>query len=672
MTTNNPPHPPPLPSTTRLVRTVILLGLTLLLLWLGLKGCRVARAVNNLQSHQDDAETLLADADGLTDIDPAAAAVLVQGIRRDVLVLQRETAVFMPLAPYLGWLPRIGPLVQAAPQLMTMAEGGTRTAVFAYQGLQPALALLTADNNPTAPLPALVEHLAAAQPDLIQAELALNQVVAARQALPREEELPWRVRTLLAQADEWLPLGQRGLQIAQVLPDVMGHDEPRRYLILAQNEDELRATGGFLSGAGVLVIEQGQIVQMDFQDANRVDAWAETGFTLTKPYDFAPQPYYDFMGIQPFLFRDANFWPDFPTSSEQAIALYEYGQDDLTPFAGVIAIDQYFLQLLVAATGPVQLEDGQTITSGNLLTAMRAAWNDREADDTTSDWLRQRKDFLGTFAQALRQKLEGDIGDIDLLLLVQNMDQAAQGRHIQIYLRNMDEAAAVIDRLSWNGRLPNKPHQDTLMVVESNFGYNKVNSLIERSTTYAVDLGQMQADTRITFTHRGPDEGDTCDQTVNYTIEIRYEQMVNRCYWNFLRLYTPHGSTLIEASRHPAPATAFIHNQAWSGDAYLLDDPSGLTTIANFLLLEWGETAVVHTRYQLPASVIQTTDGTQAYKLTIYKQGGLPPQPLTVTITLPANAQLVNAEPKPTSVNDQTVTFDTTLASDLQFMVTYR
>jgi hypothetical protein len=50
----------------------------------------------------------------------------------------------------------------------------------------------------------------------------------------------------------------------------------------------------------------------------------------------------------------------------------------------------------------------------------------------------------------------------------------------------------------------------------------------------------------------------------------------------------------------------------------------------------------------------------------------LPPQPLTITITLPANAQLIEAQPAPTAVNDREIRFDTTLTSDLQFMVTYR
>lgn len=658
-------------SPTHIARYAILLGLALLLVWLGIKSWRIAQVANNLQAHQTAAESLLAD--GLTQIDPIAAEELVLGLRRDVVVLQRETAVFMPITPYLGWLPRVGPLVAAAPQLMVMADEGTRTAVFAYRSLAPALDLINNENEAISPLPSLVNQLALAQPDLIQAELALNSVVAARHDLPYEENLPWRVRTLLAQADEWLPLAQRGFKIIQVLPDIMGHEQPRRYLLLAQNEDELRPTGGYLSGAGVLLIDRGQILDIAFQDANQVDAWAETGWSLTKPYGFAPQPYFDFMGMQPFLFRDSNFWPNFPTSAQQAIELYQYGQDDLTPFDGVIAIDQHFLQLLVQATGPLYLEDGQIITSRNLSQAMRDAWNERGEEATAGEWIQQRKDFLGIFSQALRQKLETDVGSVDLLLLVQNMDQGAQGKHIQLYLQGqgMDQAARVVDQLGWNGRIHLSPQQDILMIVEANFGYNKVNSLITRSTTYHVDLAQREATASVTYSHHGTAVTEPCDQTVNYSVEIRYEDMVNRCYWNFVRFYAPADSQLLEASRHPAPATAFVNEQAWSGEAYVMDDPTGLTAIANFLLLDQGETAVVYKQYQLPASIIQPTEDGYSYQLAVYKQGGLPPEPLTITVTLPPGAHLLAAEPAPTAINGQQVKFDTRLGSDLQFSLSY-
>ena len=94
-------------------------------------------------------------------------------------------------------------------------------------------------------------------------------------------------------------------------------------------------------------IENGEIVGLNFLDANVVDAWEDSGNiggSLVKPYDVPPQPLQDFMLLDLFLFRDANFWPDFAVSGQKAMDFYAYGRDVPT-LDGVIGINQHSLQL---------------------------------------------------------------------------------------------------------------------------------------------------------------------------------------------------------------------------------------------------------------------------------------------------------------------------------------
>ena len=56
--------------------------------------------------------------------------------------------------------------------------------------------------------------------------------------------------------DALLPLAQVGVDAALAAPEALGQNGPRTYLILAQNEDELRPTGGFISGAGRMTLDQ--------------------------------------------------------------------------------------------------------------------------------------------------------------------------------------------------------------------------------------------------------------------------------------------------------------------------------------------------------------------------------------------------------------------------------
>ena len=56
--------------------------------------------------------------------------------------------------------------------------------------------------------------------------------------------------------DKGLPLLKMALDFAPAVPSLLGVDEPRTYLIIAQNNDELRATGGFISGVGTVTFTQ--------------------------------------------------------------------------------------------------------------------------------------------------------------------------------------------------------------------------------------------------------------------------------------------------------------------------------------------------------------------------------------------------------------------------------
>ena len=515
----------------------------------------------------------------------------------------------------------------------------------------------------------LLPILTAAGPALEQAAAALERTAAARAelaaALPAEA-LPWRVQQLLRQADEWLPLGQSGLRLAPHLPALLGVDGPRRYLILAQNEDELRATGGFLTGAGVVTVENGRIAELSFMDANFVDDYQN------KPYDPPPQPLGDFMALDLFLFRDANYWPDFPTSARKAMDLYAYGRD-VAPLDGAIAIDQEFLRLLVDATGPVPIPDSDlTLSADNLLQTLRAARDIQEGQEL-GQWITDRKAFLGGFAAAVRARLESDLGGVNLPKLPRNMAAAADGRHLSISLRAPDAAAALAGT-GWDGRLPTAPPGDFLMVVDTNMGYNKANLVVERALTYELDLGpQPRASLNVLYTHTAQARDETCLQGVfeEYAAASDYMALTDKCYWNYMRVYAPGGSVLQASSSHSVPGESLLNGRAWEGAAQTVAEQPGLTTFANFFLLPWGSEVSTMFQYTLPAGVTETEDGDTVYRLTVYKQPGTRPEQLTLLVALPVGATLVDAS-LPTQLHDGRLVMNTRLESNLDITLRYR
>lgn len=649
---------------------LILTGFLLVLAWLGLKGWRMAQAIQSLQTRQTQLETLISG--GWQNIDPTTVDLWLAGTQTDIETIHRESAIFLPLCPHLGWLPKVGETVIAAPYLLEMANAGISTANSGWKVARPLLEQLqNRPDQPVNPLTLLVQTLQTTNQDLAQAELSFQQLAIAYAGIPNRQALPWQLQQPLNQLENHLPLIQSSFQLAHLLPRLMGADgQPRTYLLIAQNEDELRATGGFISGAGTLMLQNGQILSLDFIDANLVDDWAN------KPYEYIPEmPYpptalYELMGLELFLFRDANFWADFPTSATKAMELYTYGRG--VELDGVIAIDQQFLQLLIDGTGPIELPDEEKAVSGhNVLNWIRQAW-EPEPDSSTTEWMMNRKSFIGILATALRQKLESNFSAIDPIQLAQNMQKAIEAKHLQIYISD-PEVAGILANLGWDGHLPQPTQADLLMVADTNMGYNKVNLLVSRNLAYELTLtpeGTAEATLTVTYVHQGTATSNPCQHGIPYSLELTYEQLTNSCYWNYMRLYTPTGSMLLQAQSEPVGSSFFIHGGAWDGEVGLAADPSGLTVFEDFLLLPQGQTVSRQYRYQLPVVVQPLPDGSYEYQLTVVKQAGTDNQSLYVAVTVPAQTQMVQAAGA--TITGHTVIFNTTLEKDTTFTILYQ
>ncbi|MBK8901341.1 MAG: DUF4012 domain-containing protein [Anaerolineaceae bacterium] len=651
------------------VRIGLLVGLALLILWLGVKGWRIGRAVQSLLAQQAAAETLMAE--GISGIDPTQADQMVHTIRQDVVTLRDETAVFMPLTRYLGWLPKVGPLTIAAPHLMEMADAGTETAVHAYEGLKPALSVMQSDTNSGSPLPQLVNVLAEARPKLALAQQSFQRVVTARQQINNVDQFPERVQTAFVMFDEWLPLAQDGLVMVQVLPNILGHEAPRSYLLLAQNEDEIRATGGFISGVGLLTLDNGDILSLDFQDASTFDL--ESLAANSAAYDYPPQPLQDLMGADYLLLRDANYWPDFPFTAQKAIELYQIGQPDI-PIDGVIAIDQQFIAMLVEATGPIPVAGSDTVITGaNAVQSFRDAFNIKEGQ-TNAEWFQNRKAFLSTFSAAIRQKIETDPAALDMVTLARNMFAALNERHLQLYMHD-PEVTAVLTELDWDGRLENPVGQDFLLVLDTNMGFNKTNLHIDRTFVYEVDLSTShpQAHLSIKYHHNGPESEDPCFQHVYYNDAPTYQEVADQCYFNYLRVYSPQNSELQWMTEHNIPGEVTITGNSWERSGQAQIEFADFTTFTNFLMVPRNETLTTEIAYSLPETAVQRQDDNQqTYQLWLRKQAGMEPESVSVTLILPEGAVLLESQaPQDPIVNGRTVTFTFDLLEDSLISLTF-
>ena len=636
---------------------LVLLGVTLFVVWAG----RLARTGLALREHVAHAQGMVG-ATGSTD--PVEACRLMTDLRGDVRELRDQTAFVPYVAPVLRWLPGVGDDLEAAPHLLVVADSVTEAGTVACDALEPVLSAFEATGEGTEVLSpeGMVQLLDQERGSL---ESALASVERAQDAWAKVD--PENLSPALADwaelLDQGLPLVQAGLEVAVVAPDLMGLEQPRTYLILAQNEDELRPTGGFISGVGVLTLEEGRIAGLSFSDAYTVDDYEH------RPYPEPPMPLLTYMGSELWLFRDSNWSPDFPTSARQAAFSYEYGQG--VSVDGVIALDQRVVELLVTGVGEVQIPGlEQPVTADRVREFMRAAWAPGDSG-ATLEWMSNRKEFMGQLAAAILQRIEDEPDSVDWMQVGKALYQALEGRHLLLYVDHA-QVANVLLRLGWDGAL-RESDGDYLMIVDANLGFSKVNPLVSQQAVVHVALdteGAATTELTVRYVHQGEKEGVRCEHLPSYHGELSYEALMHRCYYDYLRVYVPAGSALRAATPHPIPGEYLILGQPADGQAVVLPDEAGKTVFGQFFVVEYGQTLETRLEYEVPR-VTEEDEGRWHYSLLIQKQPGADELPISLTIVLPPGASLLAATPSPRTIDEDTLAFDLILDSDIVVEVDY-
>jgi Protein of unknown function (DUF4012) len=457
-----------------------------------------------------------------------------------------------------------------------------------------------------------------------------------------------------------------GVQLAMAAPQLLGADGPRTYLILAQNEDELRPTGGFITAAGLVTFDRGRIARLEFRDSYRVD-------DLRKPYPEPPPPLRDIMMADLWLFRDINWSPDFPTAARQAAEVYEYGRG--VRVDGVIAVDQAALRYVLEGLGPVTIEaTGETVGADNVVEAIRTHWQPAPGQGLTGDWWLQRKSFLGDMATAIRGKMEGGEGVLAMPRLAWAMKHALDEKHILAYLAHVP-AAEALQRLGWDGSILRRQDSDYLMVVDANVGFNKASALVTKQIDYRVILrsdGSASANAVVTYQHGGARRDGACRPEVRY--DPVYTQMMERCLWDYVRLYVPEGAVLETSPGIVVPGDAMLNGQPTKGVVDSEAAEGGTISFGLLFVLPPGETTGLQYAYELPAGKVAKRIATDewGYDLLVQKQPGTTTAALEVTVTLPEGASLVASQPVPTAVTGLQATYRFELVQDRGLSLRYR
>jgi len=162
-----------------------------------------------------------------------------------------------------------------------------------------------------------------------------------------------------------------------VLPAMLGADGPRQYLLMFNNNAEVRATGGMPGAWGLLRANDGRVELVRQGSARDFGEFPAP----VLPQSTAEKAIYD---VQPAVFfQDTNFTPEFPRTAELAREMFlrQYGEK----VSGVVGVDTVTLGYIIGATGDISVPGGPTLTAANatdtLLNGVYRALIDPDAQD---------------------------------------------------------------------------------------------------------------------------------------------------------------------------------------------------------------------------------------------------------------------------------------------------
>ncbi len=256
------------------------------------------------------------------------------------------------------------------------------------------------------------------------------------------------------------PVGNERRNELQVLADIFqkagGFDDEKTFLILFQNDMELRPGGGFIGSFGIVKMKDGKISDLQIHDTGNFDGRIPN--TETPPY-----PMGETFHIKSWKMRDSNWSPDFATNAEKAEYFYKLG-GGAENFDGMIAVNTNVLNSLLSITGPVKINEypGEY----NDETAILQLEYQLEKGFVEQGIERgERKNIMKELAAILAEKVH-NFNLSQQLELAKKIEEHLKRKDIQLFFKD-EELQAEIDNMNWSGKVRDYVG-DYLMVVDAN------------------------------------------------------------------------------------------------------------------------------------------------------------------------------------------------------------
>ncbi len=468
----------------------------------------------------------------------------------------------------------------------------------------------------------------------------------------------------------------RFIYSADNLKEVLGLSLDKRYLLVFQNNAELRASGGFLGSYALIDIRDGKIRNLEVPAGGSYDL--EAGMQGKKI--ISPQPLHL---VNPhWNFWDANWWADWPKTAENL--MWFYNESNGPTVDGVISFTPSVVEKILEITGPIDMtkEYGLIINSENFweLTQKTVEYdnlviedpnyiNDIKKTEISSSTLVNTDDFkfeqdlynnknnkpkkiIGDLFAKIIEEIPKNITKDNLAKIISIISDSVLEKQVMMYFSDQN-LQNEIKELGLAAEVKESEH-DYLMIVDSNIGGRKTDRILKRNANLKTEIdsdGSIINTLTIEYAHPGK-EGDPL-------LDVRNV--------NWLRIYVPSGSQLISASGFSSPDEelfelpddqAILLDSIANENKAIIDQDSDTkiyqefnkTVFANWVMTDPGFKNQVVIKYKLPINLNELSENKKndtwlkkisfqlnpnqdiifPYSLLIQKQPGVNPYEITL------------------------------------------
>ena len=522
---------------------------------------------------------------------------------------------------WLKILPIIGNYYKDGQQSLIIATQGIETGKILAQAIEPYKDFLGAKGSSTSNekttedrIAFLTESVEGLIPylDQIEAKIALIQT-AIEQIDPSrypEEYKGFQLKSSIIQAkdtiDESYKFIKDGKPVIGKISWLLGKDSPRKYLIIFQNEGELRPSGGFWTAYSTLTVKNGKVTPGTASNIYDLDDKINSRVP-------APRLLKSYHINVPYLnLRDNNLSPDFPTDGQIFLDQYYKAMGKKDQFDAVIAIDTNLLVDMVKILGKLDTRVG-TFTAepdkrcnGCPQIIYEMQWMSGRPRNYIEP---NRKDFMNPLMSSLLANIMGS-EKTKMPSIIEAALKNVNEKHVLFYFPDQ-EMQKIGDLANITGKIVDiDKNTDYVHLNDANFASAKSNIFITQKIKHDITIKNGIAEHKISVTYENPAPASNCNLE-------KGDLCLNAAqYRDLFRFYVPINSKLIKMTGSEVEPVLYeeLNKQVFEGfygNKYALNANSSIKTS-----VQYTSGAQIGSEYIL---LLQKQPGTKAvpYELTI-------------------------------------------------------